>query len=271
MSLNSPIGLFDSGLGGLSVLRALRRELPHERFIYLGDTARTPYGTKSPTTIERYALECAHFLLRQNVKAVIIACNTATAHAATRLQTECPCPVVGAIQPAVETALAESPERIIVIGTPATIGSGAYERAIRHLSPMIPIVSLPCPLFVPLVETGEWNGPLVQHVIRHSFRSVEIRPGDTLILGCTHFVFLEDAIREVLGSQIRIVDSARPIAQMTARILTAGLLLRRGRSHRENDEFFVTDEVSRFNALGSLFLEDMAMQSVAVEDLSIAA
>lgn len=265
-----PIGLFDSGLGGLTVLRELGRLLPGERFLYLGDTARLPYGTKGAATIVRYARECARFLLERHVKALVIGCNTASAVALDILRAELPCVVIGTIEPAVEAAIARTTTGgIVVIGTDATVASGAYERAIAARAPHIAVVSKACPLFVPLVEQGMFEGEIVDRVIELYLGEIDFSRFDSLILGCTHYPLLKKALRAKVGGSVSIIDSAVPIAHELERVLGEAGLRRPSGLPRGSHSFFTTDEIGRFNRLAALLLEDEPVTAVKIEDLAL--
>lgn len=216
-----PIGVFDSGIGGLTVVSALRRLLPAENIFYLGDTARVPYGGKSAQTIERYSFENTGLLLAEQAKIIVVACNTATALAVPRLQDTLRVPVIGVIAPGAAAAAAVTKTgRVGVIGTRATVASGAYERALLKLSPHLEIIARPCPLLVPLIEEGMLDDPLTdQHIARYlkPFLAAGI---DTLILGCTHYPLLKDAIGRLAGPDIRLVDSAHNCALAVRELLT---------------------------------------------------
>jgi glutamate racemase len=212
--------VFDSGVGGLTVVRALRAALPGEDIVYIGDTARLPYGSKSPRTVERYSLACQRFLLDRGVKLVLIACNTASANALPALVEASPVPVIGAVEPGARTALAASANRHIgVIGTLGTVKSGAYERAIRERDPTARVDSLACPLFVPLAEEGWTDDDVARAVARRYLVQLFGAPTgiDTLVLGCTHYPLLRGVLTEVAaelaGRAITVVDSATAMAQ----------------------------------------------------------
>jgi glutamate racemase len=213
MSDPRPIGVFDSGIGGLTVVKALRGLLPNEKIFYLGDTARVPYGGKSPTTVERYSREMIEILVAEDVKTIVIACNSASAVALPKLEETFPVPIVGVIKPGAQAAIAATRNRHVgVIGTRATIKSGAYERAIRSLDAKIDISLRPCPLLVPLIEEGWLEGKLTDQVIARYLEPL-VREGiDTLVLGCTHYPLLASAIARFLGEKVKIVDSARNCA-----------------------------------------------------------
>jgi glutamate racemase len=209
----APIGVFDSGIGGLTVARELMRQLPAERIVYVGDTARVPYGPKSPDTVRRYSREIAHFLLEQDVKAIVVACNTATAHALPLLQAEMPVPVVGVVEPGARAAVAASgTHRIGVIGTVGTVSSRAYEHAIRARLPHAMVMATSCPLFVPLVEEGWLDHPATRLVADEYLAPVRAAGVDTLVLGCTHYPLLKPLLHELLGPRVRLIDSAEETA-----------------------------------------------------------
>lgn len=255
----APIGIFDSGIGGLTVAHELIAQLPDERLLYVGDTARVPYGNKSPDTVRRYSAEIAHFLVEQGVKAIVVACNTATAHALLELRAQLPVPVIGVIEPGARAAVeASHGGEIGVIGTSGTIASGAYERAIRALRPDARIVVQPCPLFVPLVEEG-WLAHEATRVIAREYLAPLLAVGiDALVLGCTHYPLLAPLLQDIVGPSVRLIDSAAETArEVRACLDEKGLLaLSLGSvgmspaSHR----FVATDAPTRFLTLGTRFL-----------------
>ncbi|HPH65085.1 MAG TPA: glutamate racemase [Kofleriaceae bacterium] len=228
MSKRSPIGVFDSGVGGFTVVRALRQVLPGEDIIYLGDTARVPYGNKSPRTVERYSLGCQKFLLDRGVKLVLIACNTASAQALPALQAASEVPTIGAVEPGASAALAATRNgRIAVIGTLGTIRSGAYERAIAERNPAAHVTALACPLFVPLAEEGWIDDEITDAVARRYLLQLWQRDPaiDTLVLGCTHYPLLRKAISrvamQIAQRDVTIVDSATAMAEAARQVLGA--------------------------------------------------
>jgi glutamate racemase len=216
----SPIGVFDSGIGGLTVVSALRELLPNERIFYLGDTARVPYGGKSAATVERYSLEIAALLLEENCKMIVVACNTASSLALTKLAEVVPVPLTGVIRPGAEAALAATRNgHIGVIGTRATIKSGAYERALRSLQAEVRVSACACPLFVPLIEEGWLENEITDRVIAQYLEPL-VRGGiDTLVLGCTHYPLLRAAFRRYLGDSVQLVDSAQNCARAVMELL----------------------------------------------------
>ncbi len=217
-----PIGVFDSGIGGLTVVSALRALLPNETIRYLGDTARVPYGGRSAATVERYSLEITAMLLEENCKAIVVACNTASALALATLESSTPVPVVGVIRPGAEAAVAATHNgHIGVIGTRATIKSGAYERAIQALDPALRVSVRACPLFVPLIEEGWLEGAITDGVVKQYLQPLVEAGIDTLVLGCTHYPLLRGTIAEFLGETVQLVDSAENCARAVAQLLAA--------------------------------------------------
>jgi glutamate racemase len=251
------IGVFDSGIGGLTVLHALREVVPEAGpFIYLGDTARLPYGTKSDSTVVRYALEGARFLRRRGVRALVVACNTMSAIAVEALQRVVEAPVVGVIEPGAEAAArATRTRRIGVIGTAATIKSGAYTRALQARLPDARVVSRACPLFVPLAEEGWVDNDIALQVARAYLEEFGGDGIDTLVLGCTHYPLLSKVIGEAIGPDVTLVDSAgATAAAVRARLIETGQLPSGGADLGSGDRFFVTDSSERFREVGSRFL-----------------
>ncbi len=246
-----PIGVFDSGVGGLTVVAALGRRLPGESILYLGDTARLPYGTKSPATVSRYTRRNLDFLVRRGVKAVVVACNTASAVALEGL-TE-PVPVWGVIAPGARRAAGVSRGRVGVIATEATIRSGAYERSLADLRPELEIASQACPLFVPLVEEGWHDDPVAEEVARRYLAPLLARGIDTLVLGCTHYPLLAPTLSRVVGPDVAMVDSAEAVAAEVAQTL-AELDLLAPATARGEDHFCLTDDADRFADLAARIL-----------------
>jgi len=260
----APIGVFDSGIGGLTVLKALIAELPGERFVYLGDTARLPYGTKTGETVARYSLQAAQALLGLGVKCLVIACNTASAAGLKSIRERVsPLPVIGVIEPGAEAACrATRCGRIAVLATERTVSDGAYQRAILQRRPQALVDARAAQLFVALAEEGLTAGPIAEAVARHYLEDLFAPPGaggvasvaDTVVLGCTHFPVLGAAIRSVVGPDVRIVDSAQTTARAArAELEASGLCASRG--HRALPvQFLATDGTERFARVGSRFL-----------------
>jgi glutamate racemase len=250
----APIGIFDSGIGGLTVARAIRDVLPRESTIYLGDTARVPYGPKSPETVRRYSREILDWLLGQDVKAVVIACNTATAHALDDLRGRSPVPVIGVIAPGARAAVAATTSgRVGVIGTAGTIGSAAYSRALLHERADLRVTEQACPLFVPLVEEGWFEHPATQLVAEEYLSSLRGAGIDALVLGCTHYPMLAPLLGRLMGPSVRLIDSARETARELASVIdTAGLAA--PRDANPTQRWIATDDAARFARVGALFM-----------------
>ena len=249
-----PIGVFDSGIGGLTVVKALMQALPSESIIYFGDTARVPYGSKSKSTIVKFSMENVEFLLRFGVKCIVIACNTSSSWALPTLRRYFKVPIVGVIRPGARAAVQQTrTKRVGVIGTDATIRSRAYELELKRLDASIAVYSHSCPLFVPLVESGWLNGSISAQIAATYLEPFKRQRIDTLILGCTHYPLLAPVIAKALGSKVTLVDSAVQTAAETKGLLAWGESLcnaQRQPTHR----FFVTDEPNHFARLGEQFL-----------------
>ena len=263
-----PIGIFDSGVGGLTVVKEVCKKLPHENIIYLGDTARVPYGTRSAQTVQKYAISNTDFLLTQDIKLLVIACNTASAVATGTLKNKYGLPIIDVVGPGARAAVAASnTRRIGIIGTDGTILSGAYQKEIKRLDPASTIFTQACPLFVPLAEAGwcaqddevvlltarRYLGPLIKSDI------------DTLVLGCTHYPILKDAIQAVMGPGIRLIDSAEETACDVMKILDRQQILNDDAAVGSST-FFVTDIPHRFAETGSRFLGH-ELSGVSVVDI----
>lgn len=254
MKSSNPIGIFDSGIGGLTVLKEIRHHIPGENLIYFGDTARVPYGIKSAETVRRFSKEIADYLVRLDIKMLVVACNTATAAALNALRESLPIPVVGVLMPgAYAASRATKTGRVGVIGTESTVASGAYERLIRNIRPGTEIFAASCPLFVPLVEEGRLTGEITALVAKEYLSPLKEKDIDTLVLGCTHYPLLKSVIGEVMGEKATLIDSAHETAQEVRRVL--------GKNGLENGpggdgyiRYFVTDAPERFKAVGERFL-----------------
>lgn len=254
MNAAAPIGVFDSGIGGLTVARELMHQLPAESLIYFGDTARVPYGPKSPDTVRRYSREISTYLRDRGVKALVVACNTATAHALPALQAEEPIPVIGVVEPGARAAVAATRGgKIGVIGTAGTIKSGAYERAIRALRPAAEIVARPAPLFVPLVEEGWLDHPAARLIAREYLEPFRAERVDTLVLGCTHYPLLKPLIAAVLGPDVALIDSAEQTAAEARRVLGARHLLAAPTAAPER-RYVASDAPDQFLRMAERFL-----------------
>ena len=247
-----PIGVFDSGLGGLTTVRELFRILPEESVVYFGDTARVPYGNKSRSTVTRFSLEIASFLVRQNVKCLVVACNTSSSYALGALTQRLDIPVIGVIEPAVEAAIAVSPHgRIGVIGTSATVATGAYPTAIAKLAPAAHVISRACPLLVPLIEEGWLDHPVTRRVAEEYLRELAGGPPESVILACTHYPLIAPLLAAILGPGATLVDSGAEAARATARLLRERGQLSAGPAHHR---LFVSDEALHFGRIAQSFL-----------------
>jgi glutamate racemase len=261
-----PIGIFDSGIGGLTVVREVRLALPHEDIIYLGDTARVPYGTKSPETVTRFACEDAQFLIGKQVKAIVVACNTASAWGLPALQARFRLPVFGVIQPGARVALEKTrTQRIGVIATAATIRSRAYQIAIADRAEKARVFARACPLLVPLVEEGWLEHKVTQAVLKEYLLPLLREKIDTLILGCTHYPLLKSAIRNIVGKQVALVDSAECCARFVAEHLAQAKLLNPQRERKGHIHPYVTDTAEQFEKMADRFLGFPVEQAWKVE------
>lgn len=254
VSVNAPIGVFDSGIGGLTVAREIMSLMPAERIVYLGDTARVPYGVRSRETVRRYACEGTAFLAQHGIKLLVIACNTVSAICLDEIIAQSPVPVVGVIRPGARAAAAATLSgHIGVIGTEATVGSGAYERAIAETAPNLDVTQRACPLFVPLVEEGWHEGEVPELVAKQYLQPLIERGIDALVLGCTHYPLLKPMLSGVLGPQIRLIDSARETAREVQSILQAASALA-PEGAEGTHEYYVTDDPEKFRLVGERFL-----------------
>ena len=255
MSDNRPIGIFDSGVGGLTVVGKMQEMLPNEDLIYFGDTARVPYGTKSKETITKFSVENVEFLMEHNVKLVIVACNTASSLSLDFLKRCFKVPIIGVIEPGAREAVsATRNNRIGVIGTHATVSSGAYEKAIAKISARYSVFMQACPLFVPLVEEGWEDKDVTNRVAQIYLSPLKDKKVDTLILGCTHYPILKKVLKKAVGKNVVLVDSAREVARGARDILDASGLLKASKTRGEQ-RFFVSDEPNRFIKIGEKFLK----------------
>ncbi len=273
MLSNLPIGIFDSGVGGLTVYRALHEHLPNEHFVYLGDTARVPYGTKSLATVERYAVENAQFLAARGIKLLVVACNTASALALPAIRQALDIDVVGVIGPGARAAVAgSSGRRIGVIATESTVQSGAYTQAIEKADPNASVIERGCPLFVPLAEEG-WAGEEVARTVAETYLKDLRSKIDTLVLGCTHYPILKSVIQQTVGPQVELIDSGEATGREVKSLLAEKNLARDTpeTSARERqlcddlDHFYVTDAAERFARVAERFLGSKPARLEAVE------
>ena len=249
-----PIGVFDSGVGGLTVVKELIEQLPGEDIVYFGDTARVPYGIKSKETVIRFSIENILFLLKQNVKLICVACNTVSSFALPVIKSHFRVPIVGVISPGVREAVyASKNKRIGVIGTRGTIKSRSYEIQIKHLQPKAKVTAVACPLFVPFAEEGWLNGAVVKEVVRTYLGPLKKAGVDTVILGCTHYPLLKPVIKEAMGKNITLIDSAKQVAIEVKKILSNEGMLNEGR-RKANHQFYVSDNPEWFSGLAQRFL-----------------
>lgn len=249
-----PIGVFDSGIGGLTVVQELTRLLPNEQIVYFGDTARVPYGTKSRESVVRFSRENTDVLLRHQVKIVVIACNTSTSWALNVLKREYAVPMIGVIEPGARRAVAASSRmRIGVIATQSTVASRKYERTILRLAPRASVFQKACPLFVSLVEEGWLDHRVTENVAQEYLQGLRKEGVDTLILGCTHYPLLKPVLQKVMGRGVTLVDSATETAREVKAVLGAAGLERRAQ-HPPKHDFLVSDEPEHFRIIAKRFL-----------------
>ena len=265
---NRPIGIFDSGIGGLTVMREVMEQLPYENIIYLGDTARIPYGSKSEQAIKKFSLQCATFLKNKDVKTIVIACNTASSNALDLLTEEFDIPVIGVIDPGARSASkATKTGRIGVIGTTATINSYAYQRKIMEYMSNAEVIGIPCPLFVPIVEEG-WEYSRVAELTAEKYLTELIEHEvDALVLGCTHYPILRHTIKKVLGPQVMLVNPAFETAKDLKNLLTEKDIMN-GNYDKPRYEYYATDAPERFRRIGGNFLkkEINALYEIAIDN-----
>ncbi len=269
MNKSNPIGVFDSGIGGLTVVQSVNRLLPSESIVYFGDTARVPYGSKSNSTIIEYALQDAQFLAKKNVKLIIVACNTASAVAIDELKSKFDIPIIGMINPGAKTAIAETKNKIIgVIGTETTISNKAYSKAINQIDKEIKVIEKACPLFVPLAEEGWINHPATKLIAEEYLTELKDSKIDTLILGCTHYPILKEIIQEVVGKNVKLIDSGS-----AASIEVDEYLIGRGIKNYQHNigkyEYYVSDVPKKFKQIADRFLgkELEYLEKVDLEEL----
>lgn len=253
---DAPVGVFDSGVGGLTVAREIMRNLPSEKIVYFGDTARVPYGSKSRENVIRYSRQIIHFLLEQQVKAIVIACNTASAFALDEVRDEFGIPILGVIEPGARVAAQETKNKKVgVIGTEGTIGSGIHASYLKKLDPEIRVISKACPLFVPLVEEGWLHDPVTMEVVARYLQEFKEKEVDTLILGCTHYPLIRSTIREFMGESVRLVNPAYETALELGALLRKEHLLSAGKKQEEFPyRFYVSDLADKFKAFANSIL-----------------
>ncbi len=254
-----PIGVFDSGVGGLTVAREIMRQMPNEEIIYFGDTARVPYGSKSKETILRYSRQIVHFLLEQNVKAIAVACNTASAYALPEIEKDCPVPIIGVIKPGARTATTITKNnKIGVIGTSATITSGVYTEYIQQMDPAAQVLGKACPLFVPLVEEGLWEDPVTDEIAGRYLMELMDEEIDTLILGCTHYPLIRKTIGRIAGPDVQLVNPAYETAvELREMLCERGLLSAEAPTLGSTGkyQFYVSDMADKFKQFANSIIK----------------
>lgn len=260
MNNNRPIGVFDSGLGGLTVVKEIIKILPNEDIVYLGDTARVPYGTRSKETIERFSLEDADFLLKSNPKCIIIACHTASALASQAVKKHLSIPVIDAISPVIEKIKKENYKRIAVIGTSGTIGSRVYKKHISKIKPKMKIFEKACPLLVPVIEEGEVNGEILDVLINKYLKEIRNNELDALVLGCTHYPIIKKKIKKYL-KKVVLIDPSEEIANKLSTVLDENKIrVKRGTKGRI--EYNVTDLTDRFTKMAEMFMGEQLVGKI---------
>lgn len=252
--MKQPIGVIDSGVGGLTVAKEVIRQLPNEKIIYLGDTARCPYGPRSTKEVKKFTWELTNFLLAKKIKMLVIACNTATAVALDEIRNELPIPVLGVINPGARAAIKRTKNyRVGIIGTEVTVKSGAYEKALKSLNSRLFVKAHACPKFVPLVESGEYSGVIAEKIAIESLQPLMNQNLDTLILGCTHYPLLEPLIQKVMGDDVKIISSGDETAREMSAILQYNGLLETCEEEPVHD-FYTTGSRSIFSKIASQWL-----------------
>ena len=267
---NAPVGVFDSGVGGLTVAREIMRNLPSEKIVYFGDTARVPYGSKSKDTVIRYSSQIVHFLREQNVKAIVIACNTASAFALEAVQDKLDIPVIGVIEAGARVAAEETKnKRVGVIGTVGTVGSGIHESYLKRLDPEITVIGKACPLFVPLVEEGMWHDTITDQMAQRYLEGLKQQDIDTLIMGCTHYPLLRSTIQKTMGEHVNLVNPAYETAIELKNVLERESLANicEVDSPSSMYRFYVSDAADKFKAFANAILPfDITMtQQINIE------
>lgn len=255
-SVDQPIAILDSGVGGLTVVKEVMRQLPQESIVYFGDTARAPYGSRTSDEVIRFTHQIIDFLELFHPKMIVIACNTATAAALGQVRARLSVPVVGVIHPGARAAIKKSRKQLIgVIGTEGTIRSKAYETALKQISPQLEAVSLACPEFVPLVESGQFEGEAAREIVEQALSGFKQLSMDCLILGCTHYPFIANAIAEVMGPDVQLINSAEETAREMSAVLFHRGLLAKGASHPEH-KFFCSGDIDLFKRIAERWLHE---------------
>lgn len=270
--LERPIGVFDSGVGGLTVAHELMRQLPKEELIYVGDTLRCPYGSRPKEEVKQFTFELVKFLLKKNVKMIVIACNTATAFALEDLQKNLDIPVIGVIQPGARAAIKNTKnEHIGIIGTEGTVHSNAYPNALQKINQKLNVTSLACPAFVPMVEKGITEGEQAKRVVEQSLRSLRNDTKiDTLVLGCTHYPLLQNVIQEVMGEDVKIISSGEETARETSTILEVKNLLYTG-NRTPKHSFYTTGDLKVFQQISKTIFKQTIkdLRNLTIEKVTL--
>lgn len=255
---NAPVGVFDSGVGGLTVMREIMRQIPNERIVYFGDTARVPYGSKSKDTVTRYSLQIVRFLQAMEVKAIVVACNTASAYAMDEIEREVDIPVVGVVRPGARVAAQATVNgKLGVIGTEGTISSGIYTEYIKKINPGISVIGKACPLFVPLVEEGLWQDPVTDDIAGRYLGELIDTGIDTLILGCTHYPLIRATVGRLLGEGVTLVNPAYETARELRQLLEKERMLNdaQGKLGEEKYRFYVSDAAEKFRRFANSIIK----------------
>lgn len=253
---NRPIGVFDSGIGGLTVVKEIMEQLPGESIVYIGDTARVPYGTKSKETVTKFTFQCIRFLLTKNIKAVVIACNTASASSLLEAKAHFEIPIIGVVEPGAKSAAANTrTKRVGVIGTEGTVNSKAYEKEINKIDANIKIYAKPCPLFVPIVEEGWYNSQVATIVAEEYLKELKEMNIDSLVMGCTHYPLLRETLSKVMGEGVSLINPARETAEEVKIVLRQKGLLREDLREKPYYRYFVSDNPVKFKKVGEDFLK----------------
>ncbi|MGJ7920507.1 glutamate racemase [Neobacillus sp. LXY-4] len=253
--MNTPIGIIDSGVGGLTVAKEIMRQLPYEEIVYLGDTARCPYGPRPSEEVQLFTWQMTHFLLRKNIKMLVIACNTATAVVLEQISNQLPIPVIGVINPGARAALKHTyNNKVGIIGTEGTVKSRAYDKALKSINKRVNVTSLACPKFVPLVESGEYSGPVAKKIVAETLQPLRNKGLDTLILGCTHYPLLEPVIKNIMGKSVSVISSGEETAREVSTILSYKGILNDNEVEPKH-EFYTTGSSTIFAKIASEWLE----------------
>ncbi|MBM7648904.1 glutamate racemase [Bacillus ectoiniformans] len=262
--MNRPIGVIDSGVGGLTVAKEIMRQLPNETIYYVGDTARCPYGPRPAKEVKRFTWEMTRFLLSKQIKMLVIACNTATAVVLDEIRRELNIPVIGVINPGARAAIKHTKNyNVGVLGTIGTVKSGAYEDALNSINSKVRVTSLACPKFVPLVESGEYKGAMAKKIVAETLTPLKKEKLDTLILGCTHYPLLESTIANVMGSSVKVISSGDETAREVSAILDYNQLLSNGEKSSPN-RYFTTGSSQLFNQIASDWLQEQDIHSETI-------